>query len=264
MKRWLTLLLPLSCLVVSPAIAREAPEARFDRAAAELEKSDYDAAIIDLEGLADRGFIHPDVSFDRGVAYAMRARTQAERVGDLGKAAAAFEESLLLRPHDAQAEAALDAVRAEVTRRRSRRAKDDLIVRPSLDRLVVGLLPGEAWAALAMGSSLLLAIGLLLRKKESGPIHVAGSVIAPAAVVALVAFTPLAVASRWLADHRRPGVIVTSEVTFADANGKSKGGNPIPEAASVEVGDKLDDNVFVRWGSNDGYVPINAVRVLQR
>jgi hypothetical protein len=238
MKRWLALLLPLLCLAGSPALAREAPEARFDRAAAELEKSDYDAAIIDLEGLADRGFVHPDVSFDRGVAYAMRARTQAE--------------------------AALDAVRAEVTRRRSRRAKDDLIVRPSLDRLVVGLLPGDAWAALAMGSSLLLAIGLLLRKKESGPIHVAGSVIAPAAVVALIAFTPLAVASRWLADHRRPGVIVASEVTFADANGKSKGGNPIPEAASVEVGDKLDDNIFVRWGSNDGYVPINAVRVLQQ
>ena len=252
---------------ISPAHAvraLEPPETRFDRAAKELQRSDFDAAILDLEALADRGFVHPDVSFDRGVAYAMRARTKDEHIGDLGRAAASFEESLLLRPHDKDTETALDAVRAEVKHRRSRRNKDDLIVRPSLDRLVVGLLSQDAWAGLAVGASLLLAIGLLLRKRPAGLIHVAGSVLAPAAAVGLLVCTPLALASRWLGEHRRPGVIIASEVSFLDANGRSLGQNPIPEAATVEVGDALGDDVFARWGSNEGYIPSTTVRVLQR
>ncbi len=247
-----------------PALALESPEARFARASKELAQSDYDAAIVDLEALADRGFVHPDVSFDRGVAYAMRARTKDEHVGDLGRAAAGFEEALLLRPHDHDTEVALDAVRAEVKHRRSRRNKDDLIVRPSLDRLVIGLLGEDAWAALALGASVLLAIGLLLRRRRAGPIHVAGSVLAPAAALALLVCTPLAVASRWLGAHRRPGVVVASEVSLSVGNGKSLGRDPIPEAATVEVGETKGDDVFVRWGSNEGYVSSTAVRVLQR
>ena len=63
---------------------------------------EFGKAIDDLEHLADRGFVHPDASYDRGVAYVMRVRGGAERPGDLGRAAAGFEEALLLRPHDAR------------------------------------------------------------------------------------------------------------------------------------------------------------------
>lgn len=265
-RRWLFAAASLVAFAIAPlgASARESPEAKFERAATELERSDYDAAIVDLEGLADRGFVHPDVSFDRGIAYAKRAQGKDEQVGDLGKAAAAFEEALLLRPGDKDAESALDAVRAEVTRRRSRRAKDDLIVRPSLDRLVVGLLSERAWSLLAIGSSLLLAVGMILRRRPSGMVHVAGSVLAPVAAIGLAVFTPLAFSARWLREHRKPGVIIVSEVSLVDPNAKGQTQKPIPEASRVEVGDKSGDTIFVRWGSSEGYVPISAVRVLRR
>lgn len=247
------------------AVARESPEQRFDRGTKELLASDFDQAIVDFEYLADRGYAHPDVSYNRGLAYAKRARTKDEQPGDLGRAAAAFEESLLMRAQDREVEAALDAVRAEVARRRSRRAKDDLVVRPSLDRVLVGLTSERNWAYCAMGSSLLLAFGLLLRRKKTGPIHVAGSVLAPIAALGLLAFTPLLFGSRWLKEHRRPGVVVASETSFVDDQGRSiPSQNPIPEGSRVEVDTTArGDTVFVRWGANEGYVPMRAVRVLR-
>ena len=243
--------------------AGEPPQERFARAAKAIDAEAYDAAITDLESLADRGFVHPDVSFDRGLAYARRARTHDEQPGDLGGAAAAFEETVRLRPGDHEAEAALDAVRAEVTRRRSRLAKDDLIVRPSLDRLVVGLASEETWSFIAIGASVVLAIALILRRKPSGPIHVAGSVAAPIAVLTLLAMLPLALGARWLREHRRAGVIVVPEATLLDDQGRGMRGGAIPEATKVEVGDRRADTILVRWGSTEGHVPLASVRVLQ-
>jgi hypothetical protein len=180
------------------ASAAASPDVRFDRATKELSSGDYDAAILDFEGLADRGYMHPDISFNRGLAYANRARTKDEEPGDLGRAAAAFEEALLMRPNDRVVETALDAVHAEVARRRSRRAKDDLIVRPGLDRVLVGLTTERNWAFCAMGASMLLGIGLLLRMRKKGIIHVAGSVLSPLAALGVCAFTPLLLSWRWL------------------------------------------------------------------
>lgn len=255
----------LAATAADLAIARESPEQRFERGSKELLASDFDQAIVDFEYLADRGYAHPDVSYNRGLAYGRRARTKDEQPGDLGRAAAAFEEALLMRPGDHEVEAALDVVRAEVARRRSRRAKDDLVVRPSLDRVLVGLTSERNWAYCAMGSSLLLALGLLLRKKKTGPIHVAGSVLAPIAALGLAAFIPLVYGSRWLKEHRRPGVVVASETSFVDESGRAKPNqNPIPEGSRVEVdSEPRGDTVFVRWGASEGYVPMRAVRVLR-
>ena len=38
-----------------------------------------------IEALADQGFVHPDASYDRGLAYVMRYRAVAARPGDLGR-----------------------------------------------------------------------------------------------------------------------------------------------------------------------------------
>ncbi len=256
----------------STAAAAEPPEKVFARADEALRTAEsmhgagmeYGKAIALYESLADRGFVHPDVSFDRGLAYAKRAQTKEEESGDLGRAAAGFAEALLLRPEDHEAEAALDLVRAEVTKRRSRRAKDDIIVRPSLDRLVLGLASEETWSWAAMSASTLLALGLLLRRKQTGLVHVAGSVLAPVALLALAGFVPLALGARWLREHRRPGVIVVPEASLVNAEGRAIDAPPIPEAASVEVGEGRSDTVFVRWGSTEGYVPLASVRVLAR
>lgn len=259
-------------------------EALFKKAAAALGAGEYGAAIDALETLADRGFLHPDASYDRGLAYLMRIRARAERPGDLGRAAAAFEETLRLRPDDAEADAALDLVRGEVTRRRSRKGGSTVDVRPTLDRVIAGLVSDRAWTVAALIASCLLAIGLVLRRFErpggglraadaaapaikpaSGPahpLHVAGSVLVATGVVALLVLAPIAWHSRVLRLTTRPGVIIATEAHFTDENGRAAGGDAIPEAAAVEVGERRGGILRVRWGAEEGWLPAASVRVL--
>ena len=56
---------------------------------------------------------------------------------------------------------ALDLVRAEVTRRRSRRAKDVVDVRPTLDRVLVGLASETTWGAATIVASVLLGAAFI-------------------------------------------------------------------------------------------------------
>jgi tetratricopeptide (TPR) repeat protein len=104
-----------------------------------LSEGKFDAAIDHFEAYADRSPSHPDASYNRGLAYLLRVRANAERAGDLGRAAAAFAETLAMRPGDDDAEHALELVHGEVARRRARRGVDSVLARPTLDRVVVGL-----------------------------------------------------------------------------------------------------------------------------
>jgi hypothetical protein len=262
---WRTLVAIAIAMIASlPAIARadDSPEVLFKRGAEALDRGEYGAAIDVFEALADSGFTHPDASYDRGLAYVLRVQARAEKPGDLGRAAASFEEALHLRPGDADADKALDLVRAEVTRRRSRHAKDAVDVRPTLDRVVVGLASEEAWEIAAVVASLLLVLGLVLRKQRTGPPQVAGSVLAPSAAVAMLVMTPLAWGARELRLTTRPGVVIAPEAFLTDESGKSLGREAIPEAASVEVGARSGSLLHVRWGATEGWIPITAVRLL--
>ncbi|MCC6552791.1 MAG: hypothetical protein IT372_07185 [Polyangiaceae bacterium] len=269
---------PAPAAASAPADAAASPEALFRAGSEALARGEYTAAIDMFEALADRGFVHPDASYNRGIAYVTRVRQKADRPGDLGRAAAAFAEALLLRPDDADADRALDLIRAEITRRRSRRAKDAVDVRPTLDRVVVGLASEQTWGAAALAASVLLALGLLLRRRPSSaeppsaggapapssPAHVAGSVLAPAALVALLALIPLTYGARHLRLTKREGVIVVPEVHLADETGRALGGDPIPEGASVEVGRRAGGLTEVRWGASEGWIPAPSVRLLAR
>lgn len=249
-------------LATMAARADEPAEELFTRGSGALSRGEYAAAIEAFEALADQGFLHPDASYDRGFAYLMRVRARADRPGDLGRAAAAFEEALLLRPDDRDADVALDLVRAEVTRRRARRSKDAVDVRPTLDRMLVGLASEETWGAAAFAASLLLAVGLVLRRRPAGPAHIAGSVLAPTALVAVVALTPLAYGARSLRLATQPGVVVVTEAFLTDADGRAVPGDPVPEAASVEVGERRGGLVHVRWGATEGWTAAAGVRLL--
>ena len=273
---------------VAPADA-----ALAEKAAAALANGEYGAAIDTLETLADRGVVHPDTSYNRGLAYLMRVRARAGKPGDLGRAAAAFEEAQRLRPGDDEAEKALDLVRAEVTRRRARKGDDAVDQRPTLDRLVAGLVSDRAWTIASVVASCLFALGLVLRrfdrpgasepaagkdvkdlrasepaaaqKLASGPAHplrVAGNVLAIAGAALLLVLAPIAWHARTLRLTTRPGVIVAAEAHLTDETGKAAGGDPIPEAAAVEVGDRKGGLVRVRWGAIEGWLPATSVRVL--
>ena len=266
-------------------------EALFAKGSAALSAGEYGAAIDALEALADRGFSHPDASYDRGLAYLMRIRARAERAGDLGRAAAAFEETLRLSPDDREADAALDLVRAEVTRRRSRKGTSGIDARPTLDRVIAGLVSDRAWGIASIVASCLLSVGLVLRRFDrpsrpsspasspaadergapavlepiSGPahpLHVAGTVLVAVSIVALLALVPIAWHARTLRLTTRPGVVVATEAHLTDETGRTLGGDVIPEAAAVEVGERRGGAVHVRWGAAEGWLPATSVRVL--
>lgn len=238
------------------------PQAIFQQGAEALKRGEHGKAIDAFEALADRGFFHPDASYDRGIAYILRVRAGADRPGDLGRAAAAFEEALLLRPDDHDADAALDRVRAELTRRRARKSRSSMDARPTLDRLLVGLASEQAWGLAAILASILFALGLVLQRRPTGRAHVAGSVLAPTAFVALLALVPLTLGARHLRRTARPGVVVVDEVYLADEEGKSRGGDPIPEAAAVEATERRGGLVRVRWGALTGWIPLGSVRLI--
>lgn len=247
-----------------PTAARaegDTPEQLFQKGAAALSRGEHGLAIDSFEALADQGFLHPDASFDRGLAYVARYRAQAGKPGDLGRAAAAFEEALLLRPGDHDADVALDVVRAEVTRKRAGRVKDAVDVRPTLDRMVVGLLGEETWGLFALVASLALAAGLWLRPR-AGRAHIAGSILVPTAAALLLALVPLAWGAHHLRLTTRPGVVVVSEARIVDEEGHQRGGEPVPEAASVEVGERRGELLHVRWGATVGWLRASDVRML--
>jgi len=190
-------------------------------------------------------------------------------------------------PDDLEADTALDFVRAEVTRRRARKGNDTVDVRPTLDRVIVGLLSDRAWTIAALVASVLLALGLVLRRFDSPdkrpatdaeprsavvsvaasagpahPLHVTGSVLVLVGLVALLALVPLAWHARTLRLTTRPGVIIATDVHLTDDAGRAAGGDPIPEAAAVEVGERRGGIVHIRWGATEGWLPATTVRVL--
>ncbi|MCC6521235.1 MAG: BatD family protein [Polyangiaceae bacterium] len=251
-------------LVTSAGAARaDAPE-EFQKGVEALAAGRFEDAVDRYERLADRGFVHPDASYNRGLAYVARIRAGADKPGDLGRAAAAFEETLLMRADDEAADRALELVHAEVARRRGRRGKDSVTVRPTLDRVLAGLAPERTWGIAAGVAGALLGLGILLRRRPKGPVHVAGVLLIPTAFVAAASLGALYFGARNLRLHVRQGVVVMREAHMSDANGTALGGEAVPEAAHVELGEQADKLVHARWGSTDGWLPVSAVRVLRQ
>jgi hypothetical protein len=258
----------------------DTPQTLFQKGVSALREGSVNEAIEIFEALADRGFVDPDASFDRSLSYLGRVRAGAEHPGDLGRAAAALEEALLLRPDDKEAESALDLVRAEVARRRARGgATAELESRPTLERAVIGIASERTWSFLAAFSSLLLTTGLMLRmiatsrdddlSKETpaareGTMHLASTIIIPLGSLCLVVFSLLAVGARQLRLTTRDGVVVTPEAHLVTEKGVLTSKGPIPEAARVEVGEQHGALVHVRWGAVEGWTQSDAVRRLAR
>src|SRR5215217_3532563 len=103
------LLFGLLTLISWPSRA-ESPEQAYAAALVALRKGADNEAIDRLELLADQGVVSADASLARAAAYLARADGSRAQPGDLGRAAAALNEALLLRPDDAKAEQALEEV----------------------------------------------------------------------------------------------------------------------------------------------------------
>jgi hypothetical protein len=261
----------VAAILLSPAVLRAESDlnAGFAAGVRALQSGAFEKAIDQFEHLADSGRVHPDVSYNRGLAYAQRAAAPQARPGDFGRAAAGFAECLELRPADAECARALEFVRGEVARREARQGEPPVEPAPSIARALVSLLPENAWAALGACGSLVLSLGLLLLAlARTRPLRLAALVIAWVGAPLFVVGVVLTAAA---AQHRRlalPAVVVAREARLMDESGRplpvTGPGQPtgIPEASSVWVLARQGNRAQVEWGNTRAWVDATGVRVL--
>jgi hypothetical protein len=243
---------------------------QFAAANQALRRGAYTEAIDTLELLADHGFVHPDASFNRAVAYVERARTSAAVPGDLGRAAAALCEVLILRPNDDAAEAGLARIRAEISRRHAREGTAPVMARPSLGRAVTSVFDENVWAIVAVIGSFLLALGLALRrfvKRTSA--ELAGAIGIGLGALLLASGAGLTAGARHFRLTSSPAVVVAEEARLLDQSGKplaQKGGAAdsvtVPEGASLYVLERRPTLDRVEWGSTEGWLTPGQIQIL--
>lgn len=239
----------------------------FDSGVAALSRSDLDDAIDRFELLADRGVVDASASYDRGVAYARRGGSKARRSGDLGRAAAAFREALLLGPADADAAEALERVQHEIARRRMRTTASQVELRPALSRAIVDLLSEHTWAVLAAIASAVTTLGLAVRLFTKGPrVRLAGTLAASIGAVLLVVSGGAASLARRERLYTRPAVVIVEEARLLDDSGNTitGPGSVLPEGASVLVIDQSGTRARVEWGSLEGWLSFGQLRLLAK
>lgn len=227
-------------------------------------------AIAALEALADRGVVDPVASYDRGLAYAMRARIGTELPGDLGRAAHGFEEARELSRDAAlieDASRALAAIHSEVARRRMREG-EPVEVDPgrSLAHAVAKLLSEDTWSVLGILASVALAVGLFIRAFASERrIRISGGVAAGVAAPILVVAVSMTLAARHDRTRVREAVVVVGNARPTDERGITiPGGTPLPEGARVELVETEGARSRVRYGTIEARIPSGALRELAR
>jgi tetratricopeptide (TPR) repeat protein len=230
-------------------------------ATAAIKEGRLDDAIALLEQMGDQGTVGASLAFDRGIAYALRARSGRGLPGDYGRAAHAFEEALRRDPHDDEARKVLDEIRREIAARdaQAKGKAEELAAQPAY-RAVLVALPGDAWAAFAIASSLLLAIALAVRPRLTRGARLASSTTAVVAALVMVASSGMALGARWLRTKVREAVVVAPRVIAT----------PVEEGSSIELdeGQRVDvveeraTSTMIRTEKGVGWAPRDALRPL--
>lgn len=253
---------------VAPAASNDEPQRDFDAARAAMAHGAYSEAIDRLELLADRGFVHPDASFNRGVAYLARARSASPVRGDRGRAVASLRESVLLRPDDGEARDLLSQARRELERERARRGSVQHVEAPALSRALVGLLHENTWAALAVLFSAAMTLGMGLRlvaqRRTTSPPSLAltGAIVAGVGALGLLPSAGAAAWAQYLRHTTRPAVVIASEARLHDAEGRPRSDPPLPEGAEVHVAESRGSLVRIEHRSREAWVRRSDIRVL--
>jgi len=260
--------LAFSALFLGAHARAETPQQSYAAALAALAKGADNEAVDRLELLADQGVVSADASLARAAAYLARAEGQRAQPGDLGRAAAALNEALLLRPGDARAEQALETVQSEIARRKSKQ-QESVVVRPRLARAIAALLSEQVWAILALLASAAVAVGVLLRRLGKEPLtRLTGLVAIGVGSVALLAFGSGAYAAEHFRVSSQPAVVVVPEARLTNETGRplpfKRGADTttVPEGATVYVLERREGRCLVEWGSTDGWLSVSELRLL--
>lgn len=241
---------------------------------AAIERGAFSEAIAQLELWSDRGVVHPDLSFDRGVAYLGRAESPARRVADLGQAAAAFEEAAQLDPADEEASVIVERIRSQIVERQARRDAERVVARPRLLRALLGLIGEDVWAALGAVGALVLSVGLAARLwARSHRARLSGGIAAVVGVVLVLAGGGMALAGRRLRIGSSPAVVIVEEARLLDAQGRpassrraastlGEAADRVPEGALVHVVETRGGLVRIEWGDADAWLNARELRRL--
>ena len=246
------------------------PPSEFDTGVKALADGHASDAILAFESLADRGFVDPSASYDRGLAYALRVRLGGESPGDLGRAAHGFEEARDLASDSAlkdQATRALTIVRGEVARRRARSGEPvEVEQSPPPHIAVARAFAEDTWSILAVVMSCAVAVSLVVRASAKARRVKIGGTIGIALSALLLGL------SSWATHVRRverrtleEAVVVAQNARPSDATGLARpSAGPLPEGARVQVMERTAGLVRIRWGSVDAWLPASTLRILAK
>jgi hypothetical protein len=175
-----------------------------------------------------------------------------------------LSETLALRSSDAQAQTLLDAVRAEIGKKRARSGGANLVARPRIARAIAGIVPESVWGIVAAIGSLSLAAGIALRfrTKEHG---IPGALAIGIGAFLLVLGGLLGVAARHFRRTSAPAVVVVDEARLLDEAGRplqsrTADSHVVPEGADVVLLERRAGLARIEWGSTEGWVIGGQVR----
>jgi len=251
------------------SLAQAAPtapvRARATEASAALIAGEPERAIDALERLADEGAVHPDVSFNRGLAYLRRAESPLAKSGDLGQAAAGFAESLALSPHDTEAGWGLEEARLRVARRNAHAQGQAVIdTEPLGERLLALVSTRWAFAVAALGS-LILTFGLLVGGSQKSTLRLSASVSVLVGLLLLLPAAALAWAQHAQVLHGTPAIVVAERASLLDSAGRPLGkATALPEGQSVQVREFQGRLARIVTTGDDVWVLGSALRIVPR
>jgi hypothetical protein len=227
-------------------------------------------AVASFEALGDRGVVDAVASYDRGLAYALRVRANAEQPGDLGRVAHGFEEARALTGDPvlaADAQSALQMVRSEVSRRKAREGVTvDMEQHASPWRTLSRAIDENAWTVLAAFAAIALGVGLFLRwLATASRARAAATIVIAVAAPTMVLAAALARTARSDRLHLHEAIVVSPSARPSDSHGiVLPQATPLPEAARVEIVDENGAWTEFRWGALDAWVPSQTLRPLAK
>lgn len=218
-----------------------------------IEEGRHDSAIEQSERLADQGVVHPDLSFNRGLAYLHRARSPGAEAGDYGQAIAGFREALLLQAEDPGAARGLEEARVAVSRRSTRQQGDAPETIGLGHRLLFSLHMGIVGTIAALGS-LVLSVGLLLSMAPRLRVSLLWKVMAGVGALLLVPSATLYFLAANERQHLDHAILIRERATLVDAGGKPVHGMaPLIEGTEVLTKESTGGLVQVSLDVGDDY-----------
>lgn len=219
---------------------------------------EYDAASARYESLVELGVRDADVFYNLGMSYA--------RQGRHGRAIAAFERALRMRPGDAEAVRALDRSRDTLARRRAEREGEATMASgPELGEAIFGGVSQTSLAVLVLLFDMLffgVLTAFLFARRETA--RLALGIAAPLLGIGLtISGIGLAIRSGAL-DDGTPAIVVRDRVALREGPRDGAGERArAREGESARIVARDGEWVRVRVGGREGWVEAERVVAIE-